>query len=271
MNCQEVIPLLSPFHDGELSLKERRVVTEHIASCAACAEKLRSMRRLSDLVELTPTPAPPGRLLKRLEQSLESPVSVRQWFKLGSPQSRVAAMLLAAAGVIAICLTVWKYNSVPSHNHEEMVRAFNEFIDSYEQGRKSAEELLARRYSGTLVDVVAATTALKRPTVSRPVILANHHATKRYLLKMPCCDCVQTIYTRDGKTSFVLFEHEKQQSEWFDGRPMIRADCRDKSCCMVQLKDSLAATWPVDGGFVTIMGVRDVEGLGDLIDELRSL
>jgi len=271
MNCNEVIPLLSPFHDGELTPDEHRAIVVHIASCAACSQKLESIRRLSDLVETTPTPEAPSTLLTKLEQSLDSLAPRRRWFKLGPAQSRAAAALLAAAAVVAVCVTVWKISSAPSHSHEEMVRVFNEFLDSYEQGNPSTEELLARRYDGTLVNEAAATAALKRKTVAPPVVLANHRVTKRYVLKMPCCDCVETIYARDGTTSFVLFEHEKEQSEWFNTRPMVRAECRGKACCMVQLKGSLAATWPVEGGFVTIVGVRDVSELGDLIEELQAL
>jgi len=37
---------------------------------------------------------------------------------------------------------------------------------------------------------------------------------------------------------------------------------------MIQLTSSLAATWPVNGGYVTVAGVRDVEELEDLVDEV---
>jgi hypothetical protein len=271
MNCNEVVPLLSPFHDGELSPDQRRLVGEHVATCAGCSQKLESIRRLSDLVESTPTPAAPSTLLSRIERSLDKPSASWNWFQLGIPQNRAAAALLAATVVVAVGLALWKYNSGPSHSHAEMVRVFGEFLKSYEQGQSGAEELLAHRYQGTLVDEAAATAALKRETVAKPVVLASYRATKRYVLKMPCCDCVETIFARDGMTSLVLFEHEKEQSEWFASRPMIRAECRGKACCMVELKSGLAATWPVAGGFVTVVGVRDVAELDDLVDELQPL
>ncbi len=271
MNCNEAIPLLSPFHDGELAPEELEAVADHIASCADCSQKLESIRRLADLVDSTPTPEVPGTLLAKIERTLDpgAGFTAGSLFSVRSPKG--VAILLASAATIIAGLMVWKFSHDPSHGHQEMVRVFREFLDSYEQGQASAEEVLARKYQGTLVSEAAATSALKRETVARPIVLASHQVAKRYVLKMPCCECVQTIYARNGQTSIVLFEHDKEQLGWFEARPVIRAECRGKACCLVQLKHGLAATWPVDGGFVTVVGVRDVAELGGLVDELKPL
>ena len=271
MDCNEVKSLLSLFHDGELAPEERRLVAEHIASCASCSQQLESIRRISNLVDTTPVPDVPDTLLARIERSLISHgrIAARSGFSLRSRSA--VAILTASVAIVLVGLLVWRFAPGPSHGHEEMVQVFGEFLDAYEQGQTSAVEVLPRKYQGTLVNEAAATSALKRETIARPVVLANHQATKRYLLKMPCCECVQTIYSCNSKTSFVLFEHEKEQAEWFDARPMIRAECRGKACCVIQLKVGVAATWPVDGGFVTVVGVRDVEELGSLVDELKPL
>jgi hypothetical protein len=173
--------------------------------------------------------------------------------------------------VLAASLMIWQFAGARSHSHAEMVRAFGEFLDAYEQGEMGAVDVLARKYQGTTINEADATNALKRATVSRPVVLTEHEVAQRFLLKMPCCDCVQTNYSVRGKTSFVLFEHEKEQAEWFHSRPMIRAACHGKACCLVQLTDGLAATWSVDGGHVTVVGVRDVTELERLVEELQPL
>ena len=271
MNCHEVTSLLSSFHDDELPPEQHRAVADHIASCAACSQKLESIGCLSDLVETTSTPEAPGTLLSRIERSLNERTPLGTWFQLHRPQQREVATVVALAAVLLVGLTIWKFTAGPSHSHAEMVRDFGEFLDAYEQGLASAVDVLPRKYQGTLVTEAAATSALKRATVARPVVLTDHRATKRYLLRMPCCECVQTIYARNGATSLVLFEHEKEQSEWFDARPMIHCQCRGKTCCMVQLKGSMAATWPVADGFVTVVGVHDVEEIGSLVDELKPL
>lgn len=270
MNCNEVIPLLSPFHDGELASDERQAVADHIASCAVCSQKLESIRRISDLVEFTSAPEAPRTLLANVEQSLDQRRQTAAWSRFQLRPRSAVAILIASAAIVLVGLVVWHLAPGPSHGHEEMVRDFGEFLDAFELGQTNAVEVLPRKYQGTLVSEAAATSALKRDTVARPIVLASHQVTKRYVLKMPCCDCVQTIYARNGQTSIVLFEHDKEE-EWFDARPMVRTECRGKACCLVQLKDGLAATWPVAGGFVTVVGVRDVAELGNLVDELQPL
>ena len=269
MNCNEVIPLLSPFHDGELAPDQNKAVAEHVASCAGCSARLESIRRLSDLVESTPVPDTPDQLVQRVERSLHEPAPPRLRVR---PRPQIAlAGLCAVTAVLIVGLLTWQYAPHGSHGHAEMVRAFSQFLDAYERGQADAVEVLPAKYQGKLVSAAAASSALKRETVARPVLLANHEVAKRYVLNMPCCECVETIYTSDGKTSFVLFEHEKEQADWFDTRPIVRTECRGKACCMVQLKGSLAASWPVNGGFVTVVGVRDVDELESLVDELEPM
>ena len=49
MRCSEVKQLLSAYHDDQLSSEKRTSVTEHMATCNACANELRGFRGLSDL------------------------------------------------------------------------------------------------------------------------------------------------------------------------------------------------------------------------------
>ena len=271
MNCNEVIPLLSPFHDGELAPDEHGSVADHVASCAACSQELESIRRLSDLVESSPLPEAPDTLLQKLERSFDERAPFWSRFQFSLSRRSAVAALMATAAVVVVGLMIWQFVGAPPHSHEEMVQVFGEFLNAYEQGETSAVDVLARKYHGTLVSEAAATRALKRATVARPVILGGHAVAQRYLLKMPCCDCVQTNYAASGKTSFVLFEHEKEQAEWFHTRPMIGAECHGKACCLVQLKNGLAATWAVDGGYATVVGVRDVTELERLVGALQPL
>jgi Predicted transmembrane transcriptional regulator (anti-sigma factor) len=271
MNCDDVIPLLSPLHDGELAPEQLRAVAEHVASCPGCSQELDSIRRLSDLVESTPTPEAPSTLVTRIESSLQERALFWPSLTRRISSRNAVAALVAMAAVIAVGITVWRFTANPSHGHAEMVHAFGEFLAAYEEGQTDKLDLLVRKYQGTPVSPEAAASALKRATVSKQSILDGHEATQRYVLKMPCCDCVQTIYARNGQTSIVLFEHDQAENKWFAARPMIHAACRGKACCLVQLKQGIAATWPVEGGFVTVVGVRDVSELSNLVDELHAL
>jgi hypothetical protein len=87
---------------------------------------------------------------------------------------------------------------------------------------------------------------------------------------MPCCRYVQTAYQRNGEVSLVLFEHDEPQLEWFGHRPAIQALCRDKCCCLIQLGDKLAGSWPLETGHVTVVGLRDVAELEALVRSLQQ-
>jgi anti-sigma factor RsiW len=50
--CQQFLPLLSPFVDGELTPSERVLVEQHVASCGACPKRVADFRAASGLVRL---------------------------------------------------------------------------------------------------------------------------------------------------------------------------------------------------------------------------
>ena len=48
--CEESVPLLGPWLDGELAVEDRAWVAEHVAECDACAQRRpNSMRRSMSL------------------------------------------------------------------------------------------------------------------------------------------------------------------------------------------------------------------------------
>lgn len=270
MNCNDVARFLSPFYDGELKPAEHEAVAAHLAACAVCSEQLESVRRLSDLVAGAPSPDAPESLVARVEQSLGARAAWPGWFGM-SGRAQAAAALVAVAAAIVLGLTIWRNADFSSHSHVEMLRDFGEFLEAYEQAPAASVALLPHKYDGRLVSREEATSALKRATVAPSVVLTNHRAAQRYLLKMPCCDCVQTVYECQGISTLVLFEHEKEQSDWFGARPRSRSELNGKSCCLVPLKSGLVATWPVAGGFVTAVGVQDLAELSQLVDEVGKM
>ena len=271
MNCNEVIPLLSPLHDGELDFEQRQAVAAHLRTCVECSGRLDALRRLSDLSRQTPSPAPPATLLAKVEQSIGDGARHETGLRSHVRSRTAAAILIASAAAVLGGVFVWQLASGPPQSHVEMVRVFGEFLSAYEQGNPNAPAMLAQGYQGTLVSEADAGSALKRQTVTPDTLLSRHQVDKRYLLKLPCCDCMQTIYTCDGKTSFIVFEHTQEELEWFDGRSVVLTECRGKSCCVVKLKGSLAVSWRVDSGYVTVVGVRDLAQLDEFVGELRSL
>ena len=103
MTCHEVEERLSPYLDGELGAAESAEVATHLATCAACAGRLRSLRGLSSAVRTAwPAQAAPDLLRSRVREALaeEAPRvgmgRVVPWREIGY----AAAALLAVAGAL---------------------------------------------------------------------------------------------------------------------------------------------------------------------------
>ena len=93
--------------------------------------------------------------------------------------------------------------------------------------------------------------------------------------EIPCdCDhethtCAQATYKRNGSETLVVFQYAIDQPTWFHGRPTLNCRCGGKPTRIVQLDDTrLAATWTVDGTYVTLIGARDIEELTQFIARL---
>jgi anti-sigma factor RsiW len=56
--CKHIIPLLSEYHEGELSAKTHQEVAEHLAGCSECALADRDLRRSVTLLRHLPMPEP---------------------------------------------------------------------------------------------------------------------------------------------------------------------------------------------------------------------
>jgi hypothetical protein len=266
MNCDQVIPLLSAYYDGELPSVESAGVADHVASCSGCASRLESLQHLKGLVHRSPAPPVPTKIVNRVEAALRNETKVVNQPTFSRRQQLAMVVLATAAAFLGIM--VWLSRRGSRHDHHEMAATYGEFLDAYAAGKNDAPQVLVNRFQGKPIKVQEASYVLKHDSVARPTLLANHEATNRYLLKMPDCDCVATVYACEGKTSLVLFEHDGEHPEWFGKRSMTRTECAGKSCCLVPLDGSMVATWKANGGYITAVGIRDEAQLEQLIGEL---
>jgi anti-sigma factor RsiW len=116
MNCAECEILLHPLIDGELDAFHARDVEAHVATCAGCAEKLKSFRAMREAmagVDLKETA--PASLRNRIEAALPSPsarvIAPRKFFQ---PSRRTffggfaVGSALSAAVAASLVLTVFR-------------------------------------------------------------------------------------------------------------------------------------------------------------------
>ena len=66
MTCGEFEPLLSPYIDGELEVKQSCEVVRHVEECGKCREHLQSLRTMGKMMRALPVPPPPRDLALRL-------------------------------------------------------------------------------------------------------------------------------------------------------------------------------------------------------------
>ncbi len=267
MHCNEAQPLLSPFYDGELSPEQAHSVAAHVETCPSCAGRLQSLQRLSTLVTDSQPPAAPPTLLPSIERSLDA--ASRPTANRRIRGRHLAALAGASAALVIVTVLTWQILWRP-HSHGQMVDDFGTFLEEFERRPNESVNVLAVKYEGVPASEDEAKAALKRSTVGRATILGDHTLFKRYVLNMPCCRCVQTAYQRDGQVSLIMFEHDEPQLDWFGHRPAVQANCGDKSCCLIQLGDRLAGSWPLEKGHVTVVGMRDVAELKALVQSLRQ-
>src|SRR6187431_1055531 len=116
MHCNEIQPLLSPFHDCELPPEQARDVAEHVENCQSCSRRLESLKSLSALVVSSRSPATPSTLLSKIESSLDEQSPSASASRIRRRNLAILAGTCAAAVVVTVL--IWQLGSHP-HDHSQ--------------------------------------------------------------------------------------------------------------------------------------------------------
>lgn len=95
MECQEAIPLMHDYLDGDMQSAERRKLKEHILGCPDCRRRLQRMERAEALVRSMPAPRASDDLTARIMNSLPQKKR-RTWIRWvrNHPAISVAAVFI---------------------------------------------------------------------------------------------------------------------------------------------------------------------------------
>ncbi len=266
MTCQRARELTSAFYDQELEPDTRAAVHEHLETCPECTERLAQFKELSNLAADMRQPEVPAGTWPAISASLEA-----QRRGIDDPQTHWrwhAPVALAAVLLVGATLALFSYlRPQPSddHHEHEMAEAFNLYLERLQGQPDDAEEVLVARYNGRRVEPAEAAVLANFEPNAPDELPGGFSRSGIYVLKMPCCTCTQSIYENRRGQMLALFEHDDQQRSWFGDRPTINAQCHDKATCLVQLKDSLAACWKCGPRHLTVVGIRDVEQVFELV------
>ncbi|MGI6419608.1 MAG: zf-HC2 domain-containing protein [Thermoguttaceae bacterium] len=273
MDCQQVQSHLSAYHDGELPDAMRLSVEEHLGSCTVCGAELATFDRLSCMSKSLAGPEPPDEIWAAVETALDADTAeamapptpfrrrvLKRW-RLGLWMA--AAMVLLAVGI------VWVTSGNPGHHHQ-LAADFEQYLEHFADTPETAQNLLLAEYEGRLVDLAQAETLVGyRPAVAGG-LPEGYSLDATYVLKMPCCTCVQAICRgKDGRV-FAIFEHSAGQAVCGGGRPANRVECSGHACVLTQVRNSLLTTWKLGQRQLTVVGARDLREIGDLAAHLAA-
>lgn len=265
MNCSAVQHNLSAYHDNELSPKLRADVEEHLHTCHDCSARLAAFREISRVAAELNDPTAPSGMWDELQMKLQRDAPRRKPSRLATAPTTLLPRRLATAAImllaISAALGIWRYQS---SEQRQMGAVFGRFLDQFPHDLAAAQQVILMKYDGRAVTIDEATRQLRY----RPALPTNADALRleqMYVLRMPCCTCVETIYKNVDGEAFAVFEHHDEEPAWFSSRPMIRAHCGGLPTSIVQVDKHLAATWKHQDRYLTVVGARDVEQVASLI------
>jgi len=274
MNCIEIQEHLSPYADGELN-GSRAEIAEHLQTCADCTAALARIRSLATLARELPDPVAPKmwseiqRVLERMADPRPERIAlpkrlstVAGWMK--GPTWHWTVGLAAVAASLLIGFFTWPLLH-SEMAHDRMAVNLSQFVTQFSSDPEAAEHELQSHYASQAIRPADAIRLVNyRPAA--PEQLADGVLRKQmYLVEMPCCKCVQSIYRRSDGSSIAVFEHASDDPASLGDHPTIHANCSGKDVCLVQCNGQLAATWKDKDRYVTLVGAKDLEEAGRLI------
>jgi Putative zinc-finger len=269
MRCAQVQELLSAFHDNELEPQTHTAVEQHLNECPICIQRLRELRQISLATRRLPEPIPPVQLLEKIEQRRAEEIEAGP-APLPSRRRTIfdrAVAFAAVAVVLLIGVAVWVLHGRDDSEHQAAAD-IGLFLVDYRRHPEQALHTLAAKYDGRQVGLREAERVIHFLPAATKTLPGAISLKSMYLLKMPCCLCVQSVYERPDKGLLVVFEHADEQPTWFGNRPAIKAKCNSMPVCIIQCDGELAVTWKSQKRFMTIVGARSVEEVADLIKSL---
>lgn len=268
MDCSEAKELLSAFHDDELSSSQRTAVAEHLTGCDDCAREHERFRRLSVLAEGLAHPEAPAHIWQRLEKRLDA--DHRHGLNRPEPPGWTrkpgVRFGLAVAATVVIAVGWLGYSHwLKQHAHHEMVVVFGRYLAEFDRDPGAAQQILLAQYDGQAIDVEQARSKVGYRPVVADGLPEGYAVQTTYVMKMPCCTCVQCLGNRSDGSALALFEHDEKDPHWFGDRPTNETICGGKRCRVVDLGGRLAATWGHDKRQITVVGVQDVAEIDRLV------
>ncbi len=274
MNCSQIQNLLSDYYDHELSSDTNQEMEAHLSTCESCAESLTAFENLTQLMGNLSEPVPPANMWSELELRLQEEEA--QGDQVVSPavsHSRIDLLkkysLLIVAATFLFTVSIGYLNQPNNvhhaHDHGQSNTVFKQYLTAFENNPDSAQQILLKNYQNDLVNPHQAVKLLGYQPAVATSLPAGYEIEASYVMKMPCCTCSQTICRRKDGSQIVIFEHDDETPQWFEGQPKKNMICDGKTCCLVNLDSQMAASWQHGKRHITVIGIHDEQEVDKLI------
>lgn len=259
MNCSENQELLSAYYDNELAANMRSRMSDHLDGCSECPRELARFEKLSMMAIAPSVPAPPEHLWSQIEQQLdwrphdEQPVTEsvdpsRRWSSLAPRLFALAATIFVALGIGWFTYPSWFVHG----EQDPFTVEFGNYLEEFRRDPDAAQQILLAKYESRVVSPNQAIEWVGyRPAVADG-LPDGYTLESTHVMKMPCCTCVQSVCERSDGSTLAIFEHDDDR-------------CNNEPCCLVELDDPIAASWKRGERHITLIGVRDVAEVSQIV------
>jgi hypothetical protein len=273
MNCTEVKQKLSAFYDAELSSDESEQVANHLHVCQECAQERHGFESLSSGVRRLDVSAPPPGIWRQIQEQLDDRPTVEpasgQVSSVG-PRWANYRPVLAIAALVLIAIGLFAYQGwLGSEDNKLLAADFEQYAAEFQRNPDAAQQILLAKYDGRRIDLSDAVQHVGYQPAVAEGLPSEYSLDSVYVLKMPCCDCLQTICQRSDGSKIAIFEYGDDQRVTYGDRPERKTECNGKSCRMVEINEQFAVNWQQDGRHISVVGVRDQEELENLVASLN--
>jgi anti-sigma factor RsiW len=104
MDCSSILSKISPFLDDELSLEERRLVSEHLRACDRCRRELEKLSMVSDHLDLLEDVSAPPFFAAGVKRRVRDRRS--HWSSPAPFAERVRRVTMALAATALLCFSL---------------------------------------------------------------------------------------------------------------------------------------------------------------------
>ncbi len=269
MECRKTQELLSAYFDHELPPPLRDEVAQHVDVCTRCGDETRTFQQMAGLAAQMQDPQPPDGMWDGITAALDSGESASVRRKAASSWRRHRFLTLLATAALALLAVgigwqIWKpWNE--SNHHGTMMVDMRDYTQQFGSDPQRAQQALLAKYDGRAIDLQQA----RRELGYKPAVAAGlpqrYSLEGVYVLKMPCCTCVQTLCRREDGKMFAIFEHDTDHQMSFSDHPPVAARCHGCPCSVVQADHGLIASWTARNRQLTVVGAHSLDEISDLI------